>query len=145
MSKNIKKIFKYIVYLLASIGLVFTLVFFAIQLGLLNVRGGASQRSSYFNTSGNGQLPILEQTADIQALCEINVLHKYAPVTSINIYKTLRNGSDLFIINKMISTASERFKEDRFFVDDMEHCLENPYKNNSVSLPNTAYHWADSD
>lgn len=144
MSKNIKKIFKYIVYLLACIGFVFTFVFFAIQLGLLNVRGSASQRNSYFNNN-TGQLPVLEKTEDIQALCKINVLHKYAPVTSINIYKTLRNGSDLYIISKMIDTASLRFKDDRFFMNDMDNCVYNPAHNNSVSLPNTAYHWADSD
>lgn len=145
MKKNIKKIFIYIVYLFAIIGCIFVFVYFAIQFGLLNVRGSASQRNSYFNNKNTGQLPILEKTEDIQALCKINILHKYAPVTSINIYKVLRSGNDLHIINKMIETASLRFKDDRFFLNDMSQCLENPSNNNSVSLPNTAYHWADSD
>ena len=51
-SKNIVKIiFKVFLYCFAIIGFVFFCVFIAMQFGLLNVKGSASQRNSYFNVN----------------------------------------------------------------------------------------------
>lgn len=47
--KIIKNVFLYFVYFFALIGLVFTVVFFAIQFNMLNVKGSVSERNYYFN------------------------------------------------------------------------------------------------
>lgn len=48
MNKNLKILAKVSLYIFAFIGIAFTAVFFAMQFGLLNVRGSISERNSYF-------------------------------------------------------------------------------------------------
>lgn len=145
LKKVFKKTTKYVVYLFAITGFIFVSVYIAIQMGWLNVRGSASQRDSYFNKKSDS-IVTTPVNDDIKILCKINAIHKYAPVTSINIYKVLRNGSDMSIINRMIETASLRFKDNAMFQNDMFVCSNTSYDSRSaVSLPNTAYAWADSD
>ena len=55
MNFNYKDIFKIIVLLFAFVGIVFTFVFIAMQFGLLNVKGSAAERNSYFDLNKKGQ------------------------------------------------------------------------------------------
>jgi hypothetical protein len=142
-----KTIFSITLYCFAAVGILFTFVFFAMQLGWLNVRGSASQRNGYFilqkkdTTKDSTPIPVGE---DIAILCRINTLHEYAPITAIAISKMLRNGTDISLIHSMIDTAGLRYVGNARYVGDMERC-KNDTVHTAVVLPNTAYVWADSD
>lgn len=51
--KYLRILFRIFIYVFALIGFIFTSVFFAMQFGLLNVKGSVSQRNSYFSINKN--------------------------------------------------------------------------------------------
>ena len=51
--KNKGIVFRFLLFVFAIIGLVFVLVFAAMQFGLLNVKGSISNRNAYFNSISN--------------------------------------------------------------------------------------------
>ena len=50
MFKKFQKIFNILIYIFAFFGFIFTLVFIAMQFGLLNVRGAISERNKFYGT-----------------------------------------------------------------------------------------------
>jgi hypothetical protein len=142
-TKNVRKIFRAFLYIFACIGFVFVLVFFGMRWGLFNVKGSISERNSYFNIMKKSETPDAIVVGDLTVSCQINVLGQYAPLTAINIYKTLSKGTDKYVLAQMISVASERFITDPNFRRDMNQC--NNGTNNSVNLPMSAFYWADTD
>jgi hypothetical protein len=137
-----RKIFSIIVYIFAIIGFVFAGVFIAMQFNLLNVKGAISVRNSYFNFKKTQTIPD-ENSSDLVIICKINLLGKYAPFTSVNIYKTLVNNHDTGLINQMITVASKRFEADASYIESMKACANTGYQ--AVTLPISAYNWADTD
>lgn len=144
-NKKIKRnIFRMFLYGFAIAGFVFLFVYVAMHFGWLNVRGSVSERNSYFNIDGRN-INNVGETDNLEIVCEINVLGKYAPLTSINIYKVLTGNSDENLIKKMIEVASRRFVNDISFNEDMENCRVSKNTNENFNLPVSAYYWADSD
>lgn len=144
MFKNIttsRKIFRAFLVGFAFIGLTFVFVFISMQFGLLNVKGATSERNSYFNIKKNS----ISKTNSNSLLifCQINTLGKYAPITSINIYKTLNKGADDLLLGQMVSVASKRFENDVAFNNEMNNCASN--SSGDLILPMSAYDWADTD
>lgn len=135
-----KKIKNFFIYFLALVGFIFMAVFFAMQFNLLNVAGSISQRNSYFNIKNK---QIEENIDSLKIICQINVLSKYAPLTSINIFKTLEQGGDEILINKMIVNANFRFQNNSSFLYDINNC-NNP-EEQEILLPLSAYNWADTE
>lgn len=129
----------------AFIGFIFTFVYFAMQFGWLNVRGSVSERNSYFNFNKLNNKNILNQNnqSNLNTICQINVLNKYAPFTSVNIYKTLIKEDNDLLVGKMIESASKRFTGNIYFNKDMNDC-QGSY-NNYINLQMSAYNWADTD
>lgn len=127
----------------ATIGVVFVFVYFAMQFGWLNVKGSVSERNSYFNLNSNTTKE--NKSNDLNIICRINVISKYAPLTSINIYKDLSNGVKSETINKMIDVASLRFQNNSYFIKDMNDCKYGNNNNQQLNLPISAYNWADTD
>ena len=142
-NKTVRNIFRYLSYLFALIGFIFVSVFFAMQFGWLNVRGSVSQRNSYFNVENNSNKNTVDSNS-LNIVCKINVLSKYAPLTSVNIYKTLEQGGDDVLLSRMISIASQRFENDSVFINSMNLCDTSNDNNQTINLPTTAYSWADS-
>lgn len=138
----IKKVFKVILISFSLVGFVFVTVFALMQLGLLNVRGSISNRNSYFKIQQISADSDLNDES-FKILCKINILRKYAPETSINIYKTLVKGGNEILVNQMISTAFRRFDTDASFVSVVNSCSNSDTKNSTYPL--TAYQWADTD
>jgi len=58
-NKKINNFFRIFVYILAIIGLIFVLVFIAMQFNLLNVKGSISSRNSYFNINKDSNINTL--------------------------------------------------------------------------------------
>lgn len=145
VNKKLKRnIFRIFLYGFAVVGILFSFVYVAMKFGWLNVRGSISERNSYFNLKNE----VNNKNTDINNLeivCEINVLSKYAPLTSINIYKTLVRENNDELINKMIKTASNRFKDDRLFGEYMNSCKTSDSREENFNLPISAYNWADTD
>jgi len=146
MKINFKKIrritFRVFIFGFAGIGLVFFFVYFAMQYGWLNVRGSVSQRNSYFNINKN---VAKQETNNLEIVCKINILNNYAPLTSINIYKTLTNGANDELVNKMIEVASIRFENDPFYVSNMKSCENSNNEKQIINIPISAFNWADTD
>lgn len=148
MSINFKKIKRNVIRILlfgfAIIGIIFVSVYVAMQYGWLNVKGSVSERNSYFNVNNN---LIIKKTptTNLEIVCQINILSKYAPLTSINIYKTLTQGASDELIKKMIEVAFIRFKDDRFFNKDMNNCQNSSHRIQELNIPISAYNWADTD
>jgi hypothetical protein len=144
--KKIKRnIFRASLFGFAITGFIFIAVYFCMQFGWLNVRGSISDRNSYFNigkadTSTNG-----DYNDNLKIVCQINVLSKYAPLTSINVYKTLTRGGNDELIKKMIETASRRFANNVSYIRDINNCVNSQNSTEGFNLPTTAYYWADSD
>ena len=143
-SRNIFRIF---LIGLAMIGATFVFVYIAMQYGWLNVRGSVSERNSYFNINKNA---IANNSQDsnnynLEIVCRINVLSKYAPLTSVNIYRTLAQGVSDEILMKMIDAASGRFVNNYFYNKDMDNCKASDYANQELNIPISAYNWADTD
>ena len=156
IKENLLKVFKIFLYTFATVGFVFVAVFFAMQFNLLNVKGSISERNSYFNFNKNdsnslnsGNVNSGENNdASLRIICQINVLSKYAPITAIDIYKTMEQGTNSAILDQMIRNAIVRFSGDNLFVKNINNCtdLSNTTNNtNTVKLPMSAYAWADTE
>lgn len=140
---NIKRnLFRVLLYGFASLGVLFVGVYFAMQFGWLNVRGSVSERNSYFNIKKESNSKIIK-TNDLTIPCQVNILNKYAPITAINIYRTLLRGTDENLVRQMISVASERFANDPSYINAMNNCNNSELQN--LDLPMSAYNWADTD
>lgn len=146
---NYKKIkrntFRLFLYGLAIVGLIFIFVYIAMHFGWLNVRGSISERNSYWKINNQNKNNNTEDIDNLEIICKVNVLSEYAPLTSINIYKTLQKNSNENIILKMIDMASERFSGDRLFNEYMSNCKNINNSEKNFKLPTSAYFWADSD
>lgn len=136
--------FRVILFGFAIAGFIFFVVYVAMQFGWLNVRGSVSQRNSYFNINKNTKTENTT-TNNFEIICKINVLNKYAPLTSVNIYKTLTSGASDEIINKMIEVASIRFNNDFSYKGDMDNCRNSISTIQEFNMPISAYNWADTD
>jgi len=140
-----RNIFRVLLFGFAIAGFVFFVVYICMQFGWLNVRGSVSDRNSYFNIdkktlSSNG-----DYNDNLEIVCQINVLSEYAPLTSVNVYRTLTHGGSDELIKKMINTASRRFENDSSFNRDMSNCVNSKNNTESFNIPTSAYYWADSD
>ncbi|MFA6324716.1 MAG: hypothetical protein WCX46_00595 [Candidatus Paceibacterota bacterium] len=135
------KIFRFFLYIFAIIGFIFFIVFLAMQFSLLNVRGSSSERNSYFNIQKN--INKNDNSGSLKIICQINNLSKYAPSTSINIYKTLIQGGDTVLLNRMLYIASQRFLNNNNFIKNLNNC-ENVTQA-EINLPISSYVWADTD
>lgn len=140
--KYTRNIFRVFLYGFALTGFIFVGVYFAMKFGLLNVKGSVSERNSYFNIKKNSE-PKTLTVEDLAIACQINVLSKYAPITAINIYRTLSRGTDESLITQMITVASKRFENDANYVKAMNSC--HTEESQIVDLPMSAYNWADTD
>lgn len=139
-----RNIFRIFLFTFALVGLVFTFVYIGIQFGFFNVKGSVSERNSYFNITKRVQAG--DKSYDnLEILCKINVLTKYAPITSINIYKSLNSGTHHEVIEKMIDVASRRFKNDFLFNDNMRNCINKNTEFSDYKVPMSAYLWADTE
>ena len=140
-----RSIFRVFLIGLALVGAVFIFIYFAMQFGWLNVRGSVSERNSYFNIKNN-KVEAKEGTDyNLEIVCQINVLSKYAPLTSINIYRTGTQGVSDVILAQMINVASHRFEGDYYFKKDMDNCKNSNHINQKLNIPISAYNWADTD
>jgi hypothetical protein len=114
------------------------------QLGWFNVQGSVSTRNSYFNINKNTKTENTNKN-NLEIVCQINVLNKYAPLTSINIYKNLTSGASDELLGKMIESASHRFDNDYLYKKDMDNCKDPNYGMRELNIPISAYAWADTD
>jgi hypothetical protein len=115
------------------------------QFGLFNVKGLISERNSYFNINESKKnISIDQNTKHLETICKINVLSKYAPLTSINIYEALSDNVRDEILDRMFLFASSSFKNDFTYNSLMLGCQKNR-KDEVIDLPKSAYVWADSD
>lgn len=142
LKKTTRKIFRAGLYAFACVGFLFVFVYFAMQNGWLNVKGSISERNAYFNFKKNIGNQVMTMN-DIVIACQINVLGRYAPITAINIFRTLSKGTDESFIREMIKTASRRFENDDIYIKTMDNC--NQGNNGVVDLPMSAYYWADTE
>jgi hypothetical protein len=139
-----RNIFRVVVFGFALAGFVFFVVYIAMQFGWLNVKGSISQRNSYFNV--NRKTTTKENNSNnLQIVCKINVLSKYAPLTSVNIYKTLTSGVKDETIEKMISVASRRFQNDQLYSSYINNCNNSNLNIKEIDVPISAFDWADTD
>lgn len=132
------------IIIFSLIGIAFTGVFVAMQFGILNVRGTISERNrSLMNASGT----IVPSSSNITRpilLCKIHSIANYAPGTAKNIYIQLQKGDNFELVQKMIDNASNRFVNDKKFVQEINTC-------NTALVPegkpllHTAFAWADSE
>ncbi|MBK5215318.1 MAG: hypothetical protein JJE53_00710 [Candidatus Pacebacteria bacterium] len=145
---NFKKIkrntFRIFLFGFALVGIIFFVVFVAMQYGWLNVKGSISERNSYFNVENKNSI---KNTSDnnLEIICQINVLSKYAPLTSVNIYKTLTSGASDELLSKMVETASRRFKNDYLYNLSINKCKTSGHIYQNLDIPISAYNWADTD
>lgn len=137
-----RNIFRIFLFGFALAGFVFCFVYIGMQFGWFNVRGSVSERNSYFNLNKNKKLNTTTST-NLEIICKINVLNKYAPLTSINISKNLTKGVSAEIINKMIEVASGRFANNYSYLQDINNCRNS--NNQSLNILISAYNWADTD
>jgi hypothetical protein len=146
MKKNIqnrtRNIFRVFVCGFALVGFIFVFVFFAMRFGWLNVKGSISERNSYFNLKKNFGREVLAAD-NLTISCQISVLGTYAPLTAINIYRTLSRGTDEALLSRMITVASKRFENDLSYHKAMNRCETNGSQ--ALILPMSAYNWADTD
>ena len=142
--KFTRNTFRVLLIGLAAVGALFIFIYIAMHFGWLNVRGSVSQRNSYFNIKKNVEIKN-ENDYNLEIVCKINILNKYAPLTSINIYKTLAQGVKDEVLLQMIDSASRRFENDYAYTKAMENCENSNYKNQELIIPITAYNWADTD
>ncbi len=137
-----RNLFRLFLFGFAMTGFIFIMVYIAMQFGWLNVRGSASTRNSYFNVDKKSENN--NSTENLKIICQINVLNKYAPLTSVNIYKTLVNGASDETLNKMIFVAKRRFANDYYFNKEIDAC-ENSNQKQELKMLISAYNWADTD
>ena len=140
IKKNRGIVFRVLLFVFAIIGLIFVLVFVAMQFNLLNVKGSISQRNSYFDIK---KAPQGNFDNSLEIICKINILGKYAPFTAVDIYKTLTNGADDILLEQMVNVASKRFQGEDSFQVNMNNCAN--ANSEIIKLPMSAYNWADTD
>ncbi len=141
-AKKIKRnIFRLFLFGFALAGFVFFVIYIAMQFGWLNVRGSVSERNSYFNIKKEEKV---NNNYNLEIVCQINILNRYAPLTSVNIYKNLIRGTKDEIMVRMIEAASFRFKNDYSFMTEMNRCKNNNQKQD-LKILISAYNWADTD
>lgn len=144
---NYKKIkrntFRIFLFGFALIGFIFSFVYIGMQFGWFNVKGSVSERNSYFNLNNKIKIKDSNVTNNLEIICKINILNKYAPLTSVNIYKTLNKGASDELLIKMINTASHRFENDNYFNREINDCINST--NSELIMPISAYNWADTD
>lgn len=143
MKKNSKRFFYVLLYIFAAIGAIFVAVYFAMQWGLLNVKGSISSRNSYFSILKKEPTEKTDTSSDLILNCQITVLGTYAPLTAVPIYKTLSSGGSFEIVNEMVAAASRRFVNDTNYTRAMRACSSSGTQ--TVTVPLSAYEWADSD
>ncbi len=141
--KTKRNIFRLFLFGFAVAGFTFLMVYIAMQFGWLNVRGSVSERNSYFNIKKSEK--INPENYNLVIVCQINVLNKFAPLTSVNIYKNLVKGTKDEIISKMIETASFRFKNDYAFNKEINSCKNLNNQKQELKVLTSAYNWADTD
>lgn len=137
-----RNIFRIFLFGFAVTGFIFSFVYVAMQFGWLNVKGSVSERNLYFNI--NKKVEKNHDVNDLNIICKINILSKYAPLTSMNIYNTLKSGGNDELLNKMIEIASVRFESDRSYITNINNC-NNSINKEEINIPSTAYYWADTD
>jgi len=140
--KITRNIFRIFLYGFALTGFIFVGVYFAMQFGWLDVKGSVSVRNSYFNLK-KISTPKTLTINDLAIVCQVNVLSKYAPLTAINVYRTLSRGTEESLVTQMIKVASKRFENDPSYRIDMNNC--NTDSSQELDLPMSAFNWADTD
>ncbi|MFA6514988.1 MAG: hypothetical protein WCT42_01840 [Candidatus Paceibacterota bacterium] len=128
----------------AMAGFVFFIVYLGMQFNWFNVKGSVSERNSYFNLDKKS-LSKGNNSNNLEIVCKINVLSKFAPLTSINIYKTLTKGASDELLNKMLETASRRFTNDYSYKQEIDNCKNFTLYSQELNIPISAYNWADTD
>lgn len=142
--KKIKRnIFRIFLFGFAIVGFIFFIVYIGMQYGWFNVKGSVSERNSYFNMGKKSEAN--DNTNNLEIVCKINVLSKYAPLTSVNLYKNLTKGTNDQILNKMIEVASRRFENNYTYNKDINNCKDSVYGTQELEIPISAYDWADTD
>lgn len=140
--KTKRNIFRLFVFGFAIAGFIFLMIYIAMQFGWLNVRGSVSERNSYFNIKKSEKI---NENYNLEIICKINVLNKYAPLTSVYIYKNLVKGTKDQTILKMVETASFRFENDYSFNKEMNYCKNSTNEKQELKVLTSAYDWADTD
>ena len=139
-----RNIFRIALFGFAFVGLTFIAVYFAMQFNLLTVKGSVSERNSYFNINKKASTKDINNY-NLEIVCKINILSKYAPLTSVNIYKNLNKGVSDELLNKMLNVASRRFENDNLYKYDFNNCKNTNYGTQDLNIPISAYNWADTD
>lgn len=133
---------KYVVYLFALVGVVFLLVFLAMQFGLLNVRGSADSRDDYFFTEQVADS--VGQSEKLETVCAIHVLGQFAPLTALNIESVLQKTGNIDLVSKMLIVAGNRFGSNGKYMNAQRTCQSVDSSIHNNRIPQTAYTWADS-
>jgi hypothetical protein len=141
------KVFSIVTGVFAIIGIIFVGVFFAIQFGLLNVRGLISERNQSIRSAQADTTPVSKKnTRDTNRavmLCKIHTLANYAPQTAHAINQVYETAPTSELVQTMFSVASRRFNT-LSFMNQLKDC-------ETVTIPDTnpvlqtAFPWADSD
>jgi len=139
-----RNIFRIFLFGFAIVGFVFFVVYICMQFGWLNVKGAVSERNEYFNINKNIKT-VNNVSGNLGIICKINILSRYAPLTSINIYKTLTKGASDETLNTMIESASIRFKSADLFNKEINNCNDTVVGTSELNVPISAYNWADTD
>ncbi len=126
----------------AIIGLVFTSVFFGMQLGLTNVRGTIAERNSSLLERASAIEATEEENTDVIISCRIHALAEYTPETAKNIQIAYEKTENIELVGKMLENASLRFF-DTPLTDSLNNCAEATTLD-KTAIPQTAYPWADS-
>lgn len=141
------KVFSIVTGVFAIIGIIFVGVFFAIQFGLLNVRGLISERNQAIRSARADTIDVSKNTTKdtnrAVMLCKIHTLANYAPQTAHAINQVYETTPTSDLVQKMFAVASRRFNT-LSFVNQLKDC-------ETVTVPDTnpvlqtAFPWADSD
>lgn len=128
MKKHLPLITKILVIFFACIGLIFVLVFIAMQFGLLNVRGSIQARNQFFTTKqlGNAGAPLAPSApvcdADIVGTCAWNTTPEWEVVKN-GLYKDtailLRVAEETGVSPRMIAAVVVP-EQTRFFTANRE-------------------------
>jgi hypothetical protein len=69
MKRYFSYIFRFSLYLFATIGIVFSLVFVGMQYGVFNVKGSIAERDAFFENLEETQIPPTEQASSAASYC----------------------------------------------------------------------------
>lgn len=137
-----KKTITFLIIIFATIGLLFTGVFIAMQFGWLNVRGTIRERNLSFTSTGYKKPSELLESNTAVILCQIHVLANVAPETAKNIYNVYQIKQDTVLATTMLESSLQRF-ESTGLSQDYKQCAFTTSVN-TEPLAQTAYAWADS-